>query len=181
MFAGQLGPHKGIDILLEAWRGLDVTIPLVLVGLRRHDTPRHYPKGVIVVENVPHDDVVNAWTHCAVAVVPSVWPEPFGLVAMEAMAAARPVIASAIGGLADIVEDGVTGVLVQPGDPLALRASILQLLADPRRREAMGLAGRERAASYSAASVLPQIERVYQEVVDNPPPIAVKGILRTFR
>ena len=86
------------------------------------------------------------------------------------MAAGRPVIASAIGGLTDIVEDGVTGVLVPPGDALTLRTSIAQILADPQQRVAMGLAARERAARYSAAIVVPQIERVYREVVANPPP-----------
>ena len=181
MFAGALGPHKGIDILLEAWRGLDSAIPLVLAGLRRHDTPQHFPKGVIVAENVPHGDVLKAWMHCALAVVPSVWPEPFGLVAIEAMAAGRPVIASAIGGLSDIVVDGVTGVLVPPGDALALRASIKRILADPRLRVAMGLAARERAAKYSAAIVVPEIERVYREVVASPPPLATTRILRAFR
>jgi glycosyltransferase involved in cell wall biosynthesis len=181
MFAGALGPHKGIDILLEAWRGLDSAIPLVLVGLRRHDTPRQFPNGVIVAENVPHGDVLDAWMHCAVAVVPSVWPEPFGLVALEAMAAGRPVIASAIGGLADIVVDGITGILVPPGDALTLRTSIARILADPRQRVVMGLAARERAASYSAAIVVPQIERVYREVVANPPPLATTRILHAFR
>jgi glycosyltransferase involved in cell wall biosynthesis len=181
MFAGALGPHKGLDILLEAWQGLDSAIPLVLVGLSRHDMPRQFPKGVIVVENIPHGDVLDAWRHCAVAVVPSVWPEPFGLVAIEAMAAGRPVIASAIGGLVDIVVDGVTGILVPPGDAVALRTSIARILADPRQRLAMGLAARERAAGYSASIVVPQIERVYQEVVTNPPPLSTRRILRAFR
>jgi glycosyltransferase involved in cell wall biosynthesis len=170
MFVGALGPHKGVDILLEAWQGLDSAIPLVLVGLRRYDTPHQFPRGVIVAEDIPHENVLNAWMHCAVAVVPSVWPEPFGLVAIEAMAAGRPVIASAIGGLADIVEDGVTGILVPPGDPLALRRGIAGLLADPRQRATMGLAARERAASYSAANVVPRIEQVYREVAANPSP-----------
>lgn len=181
MFAGALGPHKGIDVLLEAWRGLDSAVPLVLVGLRRYDTPRHFPNGVIVAENVPHGDVLDAWRHCAIAVVPSVWPEPFGLVAIEAMAAGRPVIASAIGGLTDIIENGTSGILVPPGDALALRSTIEELLADPRRRAAMGRAARERASSFSAAIVVPQIEQIYREVVANPPPLVTRRFSRAFQ
>lgn len=165
MFAGALGPHKGLDILLEAFGGLDRDVPLVLVGLRRKDTPERFPDGVLVVENVPHSDVMRAWAHCAVAVVPSIWPEPAALTVIEAMAAGRPVVASAVGGLPDMVLDGTTGVLVPAGDVQALRASILQLLADPERRARMGQAGRNRAVMYSASVVVPQIERVYQEAI----------------
>ncbi len=59
MFAGALGPHKGVDVLLQAWGGFDPAVPLVLVGIHRQDTPRRFPEGVRVVENVPHDDVLR--------------------------------------------------------------------------------------------------------------------------
>jgi len=71
--------------------------------------------------------------------------EPFGMVALEAMACGVPVVASAVGGLLDSVADGVTGVLVPPRDPDALAAALRALLADPARRAAMGRAGRRRA------------------------------------
>ena len=172
MFAGALGPHKGLDVLLEAWAGLDLAIPLVLVGIRREDTPHHFPDGVIVAENVPNADVLRAWAHCTVAVVPSRWPEPFGRVALEAMGAGRPVVASAVGGLGDLVIDGTTGILVPPGDVEALRAAIQQLLSDPGLRDDMGKAGRRRAAEFTASAVIPRVERVYDEVVGALSPVA---------
>jgi glycosyltransferase involved in cell wall biosynthesis len=165
MFAGALGSHKGLDVLLRAWIGLEPKTPLVLAGIRRPDTPRSFPDGVIVAEEVPHKDVLRAWRHCLVAVVPSVWPEPFGAVALEAMAAGRPVVASAVGGLADLVVDGVTGILVPPGDAAALRSAIQQLLADPLLRARMGGEGRKRAAAYSADVAVAAWERVYREVL----------------
>lgn len=79
-----------------------------------------------------------------VVVVPS-RAEPFGLVALEGSAGARPVVASAVGGLGEVVQDGVTGTLVAPDDPPALAAAIGELLAAPERARAMGRAGRERA------------------------------------
>lgn len=78
-----------------------------------------------------------------VVVVPSL-SEAFGLVAAEASALARPVVASRVGGLSDVVEDGVSGLLVPPADPLALAAAISELLADPERANAFGRAGRAR-------------------------------------
>jgi glycosyltransferase involved in cell wall biosynthesis len=181
MFAGSLGPHKGVDVLLEAWAGLDPPIPLVFAGLPSRDAQHRFPDGVIVAENVPHDDVVRAWAHCCVAVVPSTWPEPFGLAALEAMAAGRPVVASAVGGLADLVVDGTTGILVPPGDIAALRVSIQQLLADPARRAAMGRAGRHRAAAFSASALVPRVERLYLEVIAGAPDPASVGSRDVFR
>jgi len=174
MFAGALGPHKGIDVLLDAYAELRTNVPLVVVGLRRHDSPSCFPPGVIVVEDVPHDDVMRAFRHCAIALVPSRWPDPCPLVALEAMAAGAPVIASATGGLVEQVADGVTGRLVPPGDVAALRAAIADLLADPDVRRRMGAAGRRRALAYSAGTVVPRIEAVYREVTaERSSPVAV--------
>jgi glycosyltransferase involved in cell wall biosynthesis len=181
MFAGSLTPHKGIDVLLDAWSGIDHAVPLVLAGLVGHDTPPQFPQNVTVAENVPHEEVLRAWMYCSVAVVPSLWPEPFGLVALEAMAAGRPVVASAEGGLIDLVRDGTTGTLVRSGDVSALRVGIQKLLANPELRSAMGLAGRERATNYAAKVVVPQIERVYEEVVASSPPPSPAWVWRVFQ
>jgi glycosyltransferase involved in cell wall biosynthesis len=105
--------------------------------------------------------VLEAWHRCSVALVPSVWAEPFGLVVLEAMAAARPVIASAAGGLADIVLHGETGLLVPPGDAGALRAALAQLLAAPGLQARLGEAGRRRAEEYRASRIAPRVEAAY--------------------
>ena len=74
--------------------------------------------------------------------------EPFGLPVVEAMAAGRPVVASRAGGIPELVADGRTGLLVEPGDPLALADALLTLLADPERARAMGAAGRKDAVAH---------------------------------
>jgi glycosyltransferase involved in cell wall biosynthesis len=132
--------------------------------LHRHDTPRRFPDGVIVVENVPHSDVLRAWKYCTLAVVPSRWPEPFGMVAIEAMAVGRPVIASAVGGLPEVIQDGLTGILVPPNDSGALLTNLAKLIGDPELRARIGEAACRHAAKYSASVVVPQIELVYREV-----------------
>lgn len=164
MFAGGMGPHKGITVLLEAWPRVVPAPPLVLAGVRRPDTPEHFPAGVIVAEQVPHREVLAGWRHALAAVVPSLWPEPFGTVAVEAMATGTPVIASDVGGLADIVEDGVTGFLVPPGDVGTLASRLQRLVEDPELRLRMGVAATHRARRYAASSVVPQWEQLYQEV-----------------
>ena len=166
MFAGALGPHKGLDVLLEAWAGLRNRPPLVLAGIRRFDSPRSFPAGVIVAEEVAHEDVLLAWGHCLAAVVPSVWPEPFGAVALEAMAAGRPVVASAVGGLAELVVDGTTGIHVPPGDVPALRNALERIVADAPFRARLGAAGRERAQAYSLDVVVGAWEQVFRDVLE---------------
>ena len=163
LFVGALGPHKGLDALFEAHASLRPRTPLVLIGTRRPDTPRRFPSGVEVIENLPHAEVMQAWAHCAVGVVPSLWPEPFGVVAVEAMAAGRPVVASAVGGLQDIVVEGETGFLVPPGDPGLLREAMAVLLEDVALRRRMGSAARRRAATFAASVVVPRIEGVYRQ------------------
>jgi glycosyltransferase involved in cell wall biosynthesis len=169
MFAGALGPHKGIDVLLEAWSGLQDRPPLVLAGIRRFDTPTSFPDGVIVTDDVlPREDVLSGWGHCLAAVVPSVWPEPFGLVAAEAMAAGKPVIASAVGGLAEVVDDGVTGIHVPPGDVTALRNALARIIADAPLRARLGAAAREKARAYSIDSATTAWEQVFADVLETP-------------
>jgi glycosyltransferase involved in cell wall biosynthesis len=108
---------------------------------------------------------MEAWRRSILALAPSVGPETFGMVVMEAMSAGRPVIASRIGGLTDLVADGETGLLVQAGDPLALQQSIARLLADPDLRERMGQAALCKVVQFQASTVVPRIEQVYEQVL----------------
>ena len=117
---------------------------------------------------LPREEVLRAWGHCLAAVVPSVWPEPFGLVAAEAMAAGKPVVASAVGGLAELVQDGITGIHVPPGDVTALRHALERIVADAPLRARLGAAGRERAQAYSSDVVVGLWEQVFNEVLETP-------------
>ncbi|MBR7839685.1 glycosyltransferase, partial [Actinospica durhamensis] len=167
LYAGALGRHKGVDVLLEAHRSMRHRVPLVILGASIGEG-EHFDfsaPDVHVVGPQPPAQVLAAWRHCAVAVVPSVWQEPFGLVAVEAMLAERPVVASAVGGLRDIVEHGVTGLLVPPGDPGALTAALDCLLDDPVRRSRMGAAGRRRARAYRARAVAPRLIELSADVL----------------
>ena len=108
----------------------------------------------------------DAYRDASMIVVPSLWPDPCPTVALEAMAAGRPVIASAVGGLTDLVEPGFTGMLVPPGEPDALTDAMRTLAGDPELAAKLGAAGRDRVVQrFSAAAVIPQVEAAYQEVL----------------
>lgn len=164
LFVGRQAPQKGLDVLLEAFAGLSDLAPLVVI-VAEEGMLRQYPAGVTVVPNAPHAQVMAAWNHSAVGVVPSILAEAFGQVALEAMACSKPVVASAVGGLPEVVLDGETGLLVPPGDVNALREAIRTLLLAPAVRARMGAAGRERARMFTVGAVANQIEHIYAEVL----------------
>jgi glycosyltransferase involved in cell wall biosynthesis len=164
LFAGDLRPMKGLDVLLEAYAGLSDSMPLVLIGKSWPDTPKALPAGVTVHDRWPNAAVIEAFRRSSIAVVPSVWAEPFGIVVIEAMAGASPVVASDVGGIPEIVEHGISGLLVPPGDVAALRQALSDLISDPARRIAMGEAARRRAEDFTAARVVPQLEEEYLQL-----------------
>ncbi|QBD82025.1 glycosyltransferase family 1 protein [Ktedonosporobacter rubrisoli] len=92
---------------------------------------------------VPQEELIKYYDRTDIMVVPSLWQEPFGLVLAEAMARSLPVLASKVGGPAEILVDGVNGLLVAPGDEQALADALGQLLEDPARRRQLGLAARK--------------------------------------
>jgi glycosyltransferase involved in cell wall biosynthesis len=106
-----------------------------------------------------------AWDRAALGVVPSVGAEAFGNVVTEAMSHGRAVVASRLGGIVDIIEDGVSGLLVPPGDEVALAMAIQRLLDDERLRSSIGQAARARSELFTASRVLPQFEAMYEELV----------------
>jgi glycosyltransferase involved in cell wall biosynthesis len=165
MFVGALGSHKGVNVLLDAWRRMRNRPPLVLIGTPRADTPRIDEPGVVVARDVPSAQVMASWMRASIAVVPSVWAEPMGQVAIEAMLVGRPVVASDVGGLRDVVERGATGLLVAPGDPGVLAAALDGLLDDPEARHRMGETGRVRGRQFEVSAVAPRVVEVYEDAL----------------
>jgi glycosyltransferase involved in cell wall biosynthesis len=94
-------------------------------------------------------------------VVPSIWPDSFPTVALEAMAAGAAIVVSRIGGLPEAVIDGESGLIVEPGDVSALAAALERLLDDPTLRAQLGAGARKRVERFSAPAVVPRYEEAY--------------------
>jgi glycosyltransferase involved in cell wall biosynthesis len=166
LFLGDVTLDKGAWNLAEAYRTLIRPPPLVFIG-RCYLPDLARRAGVTVLGLLPHDLGQAALRRCLFAVVPSVVADTFSVTALESAAAGKAVVASAIGGLRDVVLDGVTGLLVAPGDQDALRAALTRLSNDGALRARMGEAASRRATtSFSADVVVPLLEDAYLTAID---------------
>ena len=140
LYAGRLSPEKGIDELAAATHGLNVVV--AGDGPLRDRVPQ-------TLGFVAPGELSRLYERAAVVVCPS-RREGFGVVCAEAMAHGRAVVASAVGGLLDLVKHEETGLLVPPRNPPALREAIDRLLSDTALRERLGKAARDRVAALCA-------------------------------
>lgn len=165
LFVGALGRHKGIEVLVDAHTRLEDAPPLVLLGSRWPDTPSDFPRNVEVRLDVPHDAVMAAMAGSMALLVPSIYPDACPTVAMEAMASRRPVIASRIGGLPDLVDDNETGLLVPAGDVGALTGAMRRLTDDPALRARMGDAAAQKVLAFTVSNVVARLESAYERAM----------------
>jgi alpha-maltose-1-phosphate synthase len=192
LFVGRVTRQKGITYLLDAAKAFDPYAQAVFCA-GAPDTPEieqevrgqvvelaSERKGVFWIEEMlPRAELVQFMSHASVFVTPSIY-EPFGMINVEAMACGVPVVASAVGGIPEIVVDGETGFLVPlepsgdafgtPADPIAFSAAIAarvnQLLAAPDLRREFGAAGRRRAlAEFTWGAVAKKTVEVYSEAI----------------
>jgi alpha-maltose-1-phosphate synthase len=177
IFVGRITRQKGVPVLLRAADWLDPSAQLVLCA-GAADTPelgaevaslvaglRSSRSGVLwIPEMLPKPEIIQLLTHALAIATPSVY-EPLGIVNLEAMSCATAVVASRVGGIPEVVDGGVTGLLVPPEDPASLADALNMLLRDPGRADAMGLAGRERAVTeFSWDAVAAQTAALYSEL-----------------
>lgn len=171
---GRLWPEKGQRVLLSALPSLSKQLPysphVVIVGSGPdEESLRQQAQDLqrAVVHFVGHQRDVAPWYALSdVAVVPS-FQESFSLSAVEAMSTCLPVVASRLGGLVEVVDDGVTGVLVRHGDPEALATGLLQVLESPQMATSMGAAGYERfRARFTLDAMIAGWRAVYDEVME---------------
>jgi glycogen synthase len=174
LFVGRITDQKGIFHLLEAARALPAGVQVVLCA-SAPDTPEieerlrravaGQPNVKWINEMVPVGVVSQLYSHAAVFCCPSVY-EPFGLINLEAMACETPVVASGVGGILEVVEDGKTGLLVPPAQPAALAEALTRVLGNPDLARDMGKAGRRRVEEkFAWASVAERTEQVYADAI----------------
>jgi alpha-maltose-1-phosphate synthase len=185
VFVGRVTRQKGLPVLLRAAELLDPSAQLVLCA-GQADTPeleaevsglvshlRATRSGVTWIAGMlPKPDVIQILSHATAFACPSLY-EPLGIVNLEAMACGTAVVGSRVGGIPEVVADGQTGLLVDPGDPAALAGALNVLIRDPALAAELGRRGRLRAvAEFSWSTIAEQTVSLYAELV---PDLALEG------
>ena len=185
LFAGRLEPLKGAQILLDAaaWlraREAFADLAVVIAGddsgdgahdddggerrrLERHAARIGLADHVRFVGAVPHEQLGDYYAMADICVVPSL-TESFGLVALEAQALGTPVVAASVGGLREIVEDGVTGFLIDGHEPVDYARAIAEVLKDPVRMDEMGEEARRRAGRFTWRRAVDRLAAIYDRL-----------------
>jgi len=169
-FIGQIKAIKGVDMLLDAAAVVSKEIPevrFVLIGDTNEDSYLKHVRSRI--EAMPQvrwmgfdPSIEQAYATADVIVMPSSWDEPFGRIAIEAGAAAKPIVCTQVGGIPEIVHDGKTGLLVRRNDGAQLASALLHLLKNPELRIRLGKAARREVERRFAA---PVVSRRLEELI----------------
>lgn len=183
VFAGRLAPEKGVATLLEAWRRVP-GMRLVLIGdgpfrPEVEETIRRHSLGgrVSVLGYQPPHAVMAALGTARFAVFPSEWYETFGRTAIEAFACGVPVLASDLGSVAELVDDGVNGFLFPSGDSAGLAERANRLAADPALAVSLGRAARRRfETDFTAARNYEQLIEIYRSALAGVPSAGVLAV-----
>ena len=166
-FAGRISSEKGIDTLLSAAAQMpDVPFKVAGDGPALLEMKGKAPRNVEFVGRLGSDELNEFYARSRILAVPSVWFEQFPMVVLEAMARALPVIGSRIGGLPEIIEEGLTGGLFEPGNPEDLVRQVRRLWENPQLCRRMGIAGRQKVMrEYTEDAYFHNLMAVYQAAI----------------
>ena len=167
VFAGRLEIYKGAHLFVELARSRPgVAFTMAGEGSLYAEIVADKPANLRLLGQLDQGALAQTVEAAACVVVPSLAPETFGLAAAEAMAAGKPVIASRMGGLTEIIRDEIDGILVEPGDVGRLSIALDRMLADPERARTMGMAGRGRVAeTFSEDRFYDRLIAIYDDVM----------------
>lgn len=181
LYVGRLTQVKGVHVLIEAFRKIHSKMPdvhLIITGSSFFDgaaktayeqqlvnLAEPVSDAIIFTGYLPHEKLKYLYSIVDMVVFPSIWQEPFGLVMLEAMSSGRCVVCSNVGGIPEVVENGVNGILVQPADANELAQVICNTLSHPEAMHQMGEHARQKIiSSYTWSRLVGELETVFRSL-----------------
>lgn len=174
LFVGRLEKGKGVEFLVQAISFIIEVFPqttLTIIGDGRDKTDLvnlakklHLGKYIQFVGWVEHKDLDAYYEKASIIVIPSIGPENFPTVCMEAMSAGRPVIGTNVGGIPEIIDDGVNGYLVEPENPEQIADKVIQLFSEEKLLKELGRNARKKAEDFNIEQYVENLEKIYKVV-----------------
>ena len=175
LYVGRLSEEKGVEYLLKAMPLIIKEIPTIHLDIVGDGNEKHrleiltkelnLEKSVAFIGFVSHSEVEKYYKKANIVIVPSIWPEPFGLIGPEAMSVGRPVIGTKVGGIPEWLEDGRTGFLVEPKNSKDIANKIIKLFENQKLLKMMGERARIRVEKFSIEEYVKNLERLYGKIL----------------
>lgn len=174
-YVGRVEKYKGVDVLVRAIPNIIKNYPEIeffIVGdgsykktLEKMILDLNISKNVKLLGHLSRDLVKKVYEDSLIIVIPSIWPEAFGKVGIEAMSVGRPIIATNVGGVSDWLIDGKTGYLIEPNNPKEISDKVSKLLSRPDILEEMSVESKKRAKDFSLEKHVKNILDLYEKVI----------------
>jgi glycosyltransferase involved in cell wall biosynthesis len=174
LYAGKISAIKGVPRLVEAlgllagekWQAFLAGTGPDMDEVREKIDSNRLEDRVRILDSISHEQLGSYYRRASIVVFPSIWPEPFGLVGIEAMYFGKPVVGFDVGGVSEWLKDGETGFLVPAGDTPRFAEKVRELLADPTMRTRMGVAAKASAVKFfDSTANLALLEQTYSKVI----------------
>ena len=169
LFVGRISKEKGVHVLIDAWKTItDIKLDIIGDGPERAELEHSAPSNVKFWGHMAPSEIRQQLSRTSLLIVPSVSPESFGLVVIEAFSAGVPVLASRIGALEELVEEGSTGTLFPPGNSTSLASSVRELFSNPEMLSKMGASALNIYSQfYNPHTNLRKLEEIYDRAIVN--------------
>lgn len=175
LYVGRLEHVKGVEVLLRALPKIVAEVPSLQLKIAGDGPDRARLEALAAQLNMTEwvtfcgwlkgKDVLEAYKNAKIQVIPSVWPENLPTVAIEALAVGRPIVGSRVGGIPELIQDGVTGNIVEPGDSDALAKAIIALLKDPNLAS-KAAAAHTSADRFALDTFITNIQKLYEDITE---------------
>ncbi len=173
LFVGRPTKQKGMEYLIEAADYIDIQIVMAATGADTKEYEQEIAQKIQTKKNIvwinkllKEEEYIQLYSSAKIFVCPSIY-EPFGIINLEAMSCEVPVVASAVGGILEVVVPEETGILVEPANPQQIAEAVNRLLKDESLRRKMGRAGRERVEKYfSWTYIAQQTKKLYETIIE---------------
>jgi glycosyltransferase involved in cell wall biosynthesis len=165
LYVGRLSEEKGIDCLLNAWKDLEIDLDLVGDGPMMNVAQAAKSKRIQIHGRLPTADVRRLMGEASTLILPSVCHEMFPMVLLEAFSARLPIVASRIGASRSLIENGVTGMLFEPGNASDLQDKVRWVMENPHLAQDMAESAHRRADAFSPRQSYERLISIYEEAI----------------